>query len=392
MKVLMVISQFHPIIGGAEKQAQLLAQKLIEKGIQVQVVTGWWKLATPRKEIIDGIRIFRNFACWGMFGIKGIRFFGGITYMVSLGIYLFANRRNYDLIHVHQALYPAFVSVLVGKQVLRKSVIVKTGSSGITSDIKQLNQIPLGNFQSKYLIKNMDRLVATSQAGGNEFKKTGYPKSRIIYIPNGVEIPDNAKTAYGQVRNVITVARMSREKGIDVLLNAWGKVAKEERVPKLRIVGYGPLESELRKLTSFLGMSEAVNFIGEVPNVSEYLTDADLFVLPSRAEGMSNALLEAMSYGIPCIATNVGGNPEVFGMDRNMKISPGEYLIARNGLLVNPDDVKGLSEAILYLIREVGIREEMGKSSREFIQENYSIDLITDRYIALYQSMLDRRS
>ena len=87
MKILMVISQFQPIIGGAERQAQLLAKRLIEKGVTVNLVTGWWKFGTSRKEMIDGIRIFRNFCFWGMFGIKShrmIRMLGGITYAISL--------------------------------------------------------------------------------------------------------------------------------------------------------------------------------------------------------------------------------------------------------------------------------------------------------------------
>jgi glycosyltransferase involved in cell wall biosynthesis len=125
-----------------------------------------------------------------------------------------------------------------------------------------------------------------------------------------------------------------------------------------------------------------------VGHVEEHLGNADLFILPSRAEGLSNALLEAMSYGIPCIATHVGGTAEVFGMNRDTKILPGGYLIARNGVAVNPDDVKGLSEGILYLIRNKHAREEMGRKGRIFIRENYSIDLIAERYIGLYQRVL----
>jgi hypothetical protein len=87
MKVVMVISQFHPFIGGAERQAQLLAQSLVKKGIQVQVVTGWLRFRTPRKQFIDGTEVFRNFSCWGMFGIKWIRILGGLIYMVTLSVY-----------------------------------------------------------------------------------------------------------------------------------------------------------------------------------------------------------------------------------------------------------------------------------------------------------------
>ncbi len=89
MKVLMVISQFNPIVGGAERQAQLLAGKLIEKGLDVRVVTGWWRFGTPHREIINGVQIFRNFAFWGIWGIRELRLFSILTYMMTLGVYLF---------------------------------------------------------------------------------------------------------------------------------------------------------------------------------------------------------------------------------------------------------------------------------------------------------------
>ena len=121
MKVLMVISQFSPIVGGTEKQAQLLAKTLIERGVHVDICTGWWNFGVPRQEVIDGIKVFRNFSCWKMFGIKGIRTLGVFIYMVSLGIYLMLSRKEYDIIHVHQVLYSAFVSVLIGKKFLKKA-------------------------------------------------------------------------------------------------------------------------------------------------------------------------------------------------------------------------------------------------------------------------------
>ena len=81
-----------------------------------------------------------------MFGIKGIRTLSGLIYMFTLGLYLLIHWRQYDIIHVHQALYPAFLSVFVGKQILRKPVLVKTASSGRTSDIEGLKGFPFGKF------------------------------------------------------------------------------------------------------------------------------------------------------------------------------------------------------------------------------------------------------
>jgi glycosyltransferase involved in cell wall biosynthesis len=389
MKILMVISQFHPIVGGAERQAQLLGKTLIKKGVDVRIVTGWWVFGTPRNEIVDGIKVFRNFSCWRMFGIKGVRTLGGLAYMVSLGLHLLMHRREYDVVHVHQALYPAFVAVLVGQGMLGKSVLVKTGSSGMTSDFKQLRRFPLGGFQLNYMLKKLECLVAVSQMSGKEYLEIGYPESRMVYIPNGVAVSSERKKTYDRLRNVVTTTRLSREKGIDVLLQAWARLAQTEKGLKLFIVGHGPLESELRGLCKSLGIGDSVEFCGLTKNVEKYLEAADFFVLPSRTEGLSNSLLEAMGHGIPCVATDVGGSGDLL-QGENEKISPGGYIVGRNGLLVNPDDPQGLSEAMGFLIRRGEGNEEMGRRGRAFVQENYSIDRVADRYIALYRELLNR--
>lgn len=393
MKVLMVISQFLPIIGGAEKQAELLAKILVQKGVCVDLITGGWNFGTPRKEVIEGIKVFRNFCFWGVFGMnkhRTIRWLGGIVYVISLGAYLLLHGRGYDLIHVHQFLYPAFVSVLIGKKLLKKPVLVKSASSGITSDIELLKRFPFGSLQLAFLFKELNYLVAISKATEKDFKDNGYSDSRITYIPNGVEVPVIGKTTYDQVIQVVTVTRLSQEKGIDVLVKAWADVVREEKGLRLLIVGGGDMDSYLKSLCCSLGIAEFVDFIGRVKDPSKYLKGSDLFVLPSRSEGMPNALLEAMSYGIPCLATKVGGNDELLGGE-NEDILRGEYALAKNGLLINPDDVKGLCEAIFFIIRNKRVREEIGSKARKFIQEHYSIDLVVERYITLYQSILKRR-
>jgi glycosyltransferase involved in cell wall biosynthesis len=386
----MVISQFHPIIGGAEKQAQLLAKKLIEKGIEVNVVTGWWNPKIPSREVIEGIRIYRNFSFWGMFGIKGIRPFAALTYMVTLGIYILIHRNRFDIIHVHQVLHPAFVSVFVGKGVLKKPVVVKNACTGMLSDINQIKGYLLGSFQLKYLVKNMDRLVVVNMEGANEFKAVGFAADRITYLPNGTGLPAEAKQNYEKVLRVLSVARLDRQKGIDILLNAWASILKHGRDLRLQILGEGPLEYELKRLSMDLKIDNTVEFVGTVNNVDKYLRDSDLFVLPSRAEGLSNALLEAMSCGIPCISTAIGGNSELFGWDASRKIDMGEYVIMKHGLLVNPDDIEGLSKAILCLLSNRETREAIGKEGRSIIEEKYSIDRIADKYIELYQELLRR--
>ncbi len=387
MRILMVISQFFPIIGGAERQAELLAKALLQKGIEVKIVTGWWRFGTPRKEIVHGIRIRRNFSCWGMFGIKGIRPLGALTYMITLGIYLLLHRKEYDIIHVHQVLYPAFVSVLIGKGILEKPVLAKNGCTGLTSDITCIKRFPFGALQLRYLMKHLDYLVAVNQEGFPEFRSVGFPETKIRHIPNGVSLSVAEKTKSDGVLHVISTVRLDRQKGIDVLLKAWAKVVAQEKTARLRILGEGPLESELKQLTKSLEIIDSVKFVGLVNNPGDYLKTSDIFVLPSRAEGMSNALLEAMCTRLSCIATNISGNTELISEKAKQPVASGEFIIEKNGILINPDDDEGLYKAILFLIKSKGEREAIGRRGLEFIRTNYSIDLIADKYIALYQSM-----
>ncbi len=392
MKILMVISQFFPIIGGAEKQARLLAKTLIQKGIEVRILTGWWKFEMLHEEIVDGIEVRRNFSCWGMFGIKGIRTLGGLIYMFTLGLYLLTHRREYDIIHVHQVLYPAFISVLVGKSILKKPVLAKNACSGVTSDVKYIKRFPFGSLQLKYLIKRLDCLVALNEEGIFEFKAIGFPGTKIRKIPNGVSPALTARTKSStEALYVISTVRLDRQKGIDVLLNAWSKVVAKEKTLRLLILGQGPLESELKKLAKSLEIIDSVNFVGLVNDPEEYLKKSDIFVLPSRAEGMSNALLEAMCIGLSCVATNISGNIELISGNSKLPVLSGEFVIEKNGISVNPDDVEGLYKAILFLAGSKREREDIGRNGQEFIRKNFSIDSVADRYIALYQTMLRER-
>jgi glycosyltransferase involved in cell wall biosynthesis len=187
------------------------------------------------------------------------------------------------------------------------------------------------------------------------------------------------------------MARLDKQKGIDILLKSWTKVVKIENNLKLTILGSGPQELELKKLSESLRVADSVEFRGAVHDVEKYLRNSDLFVLPSRAEGLSNALLEAMSRAIPCIATKIAGNNELLRTEGE-DIPAGQYIIAKNGLLVNPDDIEGLTEAMGFLIKNAKVREEVGKRGRLFILKNYSIDSIADRYIALYKNLLGQRA
>ena len=179
MRIQMVIGQFYPIIGGAENQALNLSKSLIRKNISVSVVT--LRKGNLRKfEYVKGIPVFRIFS-------PRIRCIGKYIYLVTFFLYLVKNRNNYDIIHIHQGLSPAFAAVLAGK-ILRKKTIIKIGNCSERFDIKILkNSYLIGRFMAAVL-KKADAIIYINSEMKKELIKERFPRERLYYIPNGVDV------------------------------------------------------------------------------------------------------------------------------------------------------------------------------------------------------------
>ena len=385
-RILMVIGNFYPIIGGAEQQCQRLSKELIRQGCEVKVVTGRWSRNVPIHEIIDSIPVFRNHTFWQL---SQYWHGSGLVYMFSLLLHLIRYHKRYDVIHIHQVLVPAFIGVLAGK-ILNKPTIAKTGSSGVNSEIIALRNKPFGKLMFKFIRKNLSILVATSKQGADDFEVAGFNVDKIRFIPNGIEISERRKESYAldNPPQLITTTRFFRVKGVDVLLQAFGKV----RQGVLHILGDGPLKQELQIFAQEQGIANQVMFHGRVSDVADRLLQADIFVLPSRAEGMSNALLEAMVAGLPCIATSVGGNvdllaPELLSKSNFVKIPGSGFVVGSAGILVNSEDAEGLAEAINYLSSHESLREQLGKAARKRVELEYSIKSVAKRYMKIYDEL-----
>jgi glycosyltransferase involved in cell wall biosynthesis len=381
MQILMIVRQFFPWLGGTEKQAQKLASELINMGIDVKVVTGWWMRTTKRREIVDNIPVFRNFTFWNMLDLKGFRKFSGYIYIISLFFYLWKNRHHYDLIHIHKLSYHAFPGILAGK-FFKKKILIKIANSGSYSDIKQMQKNVLipGQKLMLPLTINADQIVAVNKKIIKELIDAGVPPKKVIFIPNGVKISqlEENKNNYSNGKTIVTfIGRLHPQKSVHILLKAFKKVyeMRPHLNLKLWIIGDGPQRYELEHLSKQQQINKHVVFYGNVQNISEKLNLTDIFVLPSLAEGMSNSLLEAMAHGLPCIATRIGGNQEL--------ITNGI-----NGILVPAKNVNALYDAILKLVDDKKLRQMMGKISLERVKGNYCIKDIAKRYIEEYEYLL----
>jgi glycosyltransferase involved in cell wall biosynthesis len=385
MKILIVLEYFYNLsrpIGGAERQVAKLARKFIDKGFEVTVVTGQWKLGESKRTIINGIPVHRHFTFGGMFNLKGLRKFGYYTYLFTLFTYLLRHRRKYDFIHCHSAMPSAFVVAWVGKLLNKKTLARPMASGARWGDISRMKagESLFGSWWMLGKLQDMDCMVALNQEVAHELEEIGIEANKIVTLPNGVEIEGIKPKASYQIvseTRVTFVGRLHPQKGVETLLSALEKVTA--RLPqtgwRLQLVGEGPLRPHLEAKAQQLGIDDRVEFLGQVPDVFPLLRTSDMFVLPSRAEGMSNALLEAMTCGLPCIVSNIPANAEV--------IEDGQ-----NGLLVHVDDDEDLAKAIIRLAQDQGLREKLGREAAQTIIKHYSINSVAERYITLYQSLL----
>lgn len=376
-RVMMVVRLFHPWVGGTERQAHKLAKALLDAGIDVQLVTGWWFRGTPPRETLDGVRIFRNFTLWEFLGIKGLRTLGGYLYICTLLWHLWRRRATYDVIHVHGLNYHTFAAVVAGRR-LGKPVLVKLANSGPASDIVRMREgwQLAGSGVMLPTALTCDLFVALNEKVVTELTAAGVARSRIVEVPNGAATAGTVRTGYGlhDPPCILYAGRLHPQKGLDTLLRAFALLLRQSPVRglTLRLVGEGPASRELREFAGGLGIADRVDFAGRHDDVGPFFQQADVFVLPSHAEGLSNALLEAMASGLPVVVSDIPGNRDV--------IRDG-----CNGLLSRPGDAPPLAAALSRALRDQGLRASLGEAARDTVWRRYSIERVAEEYLGLYE-------
>jgi glycosyltransferase involved in cell wall biosynthesis len=275
---------------------------------------------------------------------------------------------------------------LIAKALWNKPVLVKLTGGGSHGNLREIQRLPFTQLR-KRMMQRVDRFVAVSGEVATGLRTWSIPVERIVQIPNGVDtgrfVPptlrdrQRAREALGlEDANQVTVfvGRLSAVKRVDTLLQAWKNVHQVYPNARLLLLGDGPEHTVLQALADELDLGQTLTFCGAQPDVLPYLHAADVFVLPSASEGMSNALLEAMAAGLPCIVSNIGGNVDL--------ISDGE-----NGLLFLPGSVEHLNDVLLRLSRNDIERRDFGRRARETVEANFSMDRVTEKYVELYHCL-----
>ncbi|GCE03725.1 glycosyltransferase family 4 protein [Dictyobacter aurantiacus] len=426
LRICMVAFLYAPIIGGAETRAARQAHRLLELGHKVVIVTLQHEKIWKKSELVDGVPVIRVGGSFNRRGRLRVGRMGHLPIDFLMFLQLWRMRHHYDILHTIQLSPLSGVAALIGK-LTGKPVIVSIPSTGpgkkpkpeeammmvdtlagklsdtsflkvdyadaVVGDMQHMRKTAIGGGMILNFLKKSDafyQILSTRSYG--YMTSNGFRHEKLVHIPNGIEIekfnpaPELRPDPNQPERDILCVARLQYPKGVDVLLHAWKRMMLDQPAdwranlkPRLLIAGNGQSEEQLKRLAKELHIEESVVFLGARKDVVNLLQRCWSFVLPSRWEGMPNALLEAMSCEAPCIATRVSGSEDI-------------VVDGVNALLVEPEQPDELALALQRLIADSDLARRLGVAGRETVIRDYQMTNIADQFIDFYRKTLHKES
>jgi glycosyltransferase involved in cell wall biosynthesis len=367
VRIALITRRYPPLIGGAEKVLSYLAPALAAEGAAVTVLTA--RVAgTPAEEPgPGGARIVR-------LPTSRARFVGTWLYMTGLRRWL--ARHPVDLAYVSMLKHDAYVAVGAGRR-LGFPVVLRPEGAGATGDIAWQSWGRFGRAIARRC-RRADALVAISPAVRAELLASGYDSARIHDLPNGVPVPAEPwrpRPDWHASPRAVFVGRLAPEKSLRTLIDAWPRVRAAHPGARLTVAGEGPERPALEGRVDRLGLRGAVELPGPTADVQSLLRAADLFVLPSREEGMSIALLEAMALGLPVVASAIPGNRAL--------VDDGVH-----GRLAPAGDAAALARAILDQWSDLDAAKTRSEAARRRVFQDYSITAMARRHLNLFRRLV----
>jgi glycosyltransferase involved in cell wall biosynthesis len=310
-----------------------------------------------------------------------------ITSLMSFFCFLLLRGRSFDVWHVHQYGLHSALAVALGK-LLRRPVMIKLTSSAAMGIERAMGDGLAGRILG-ILHRRANACIAISEETHEEAIRFGIPSEHVHLIPNGLDsrqffpaspekrIAARLALGLGCERMVLYVGRLSPEKNPIGLLNAWSAVDSNVRAGALlALVGDGPEWNKVNARIRELNLADSVHLAGKRSDVETWYQAADIYVISSHNEGLSNTMIEAMASGLPVISTRVSGSSVI-------SKSPAA------GLIVAVDDVKQLSVAIGSLLRDEPMRMQFGMNARKTFESNFSLESVVPRLHPIYEQLVN---
>jgi glycosyltransferase involved in cell wall biosynthesis len=372
LRVCYVLAGFHPYASGAERQAQAQGGELVRRGHIVHAVTRHG-FDLPRDEVIDGIQVHRWIDTSRVGPLFGVSFVAGVIRALR------RLRPEFDLIHTHQGLWEAVATGLGRPWLKGAPTLVQPASSGFYGEAEELVRTRGSQVLRRLILRNT-AFAAISADIERQWVDLGVLPSRLVRMASGVDAnhfhPGRSfvQSSLPEGPRVVFTGRLHPQKNLDLLFEIWPEVTRRTSA-RLVLIGDGPDRDRLTRRAAELGITDRVHFTGPVSDPAAWLRAADVFVLPSVAEGMSNSLLEAMATALPCLASAIGGNTDL--------LTDG-----KTGLLIPPGDRKAWTLGLLRVLDDPGLAKRLGAAARERIETEFALTIVVDRYVALYRQLL----
>jgi glycosyltransferase involved in cell wall biosynthesis len=376
MKICMIISTPFPPKEGIGYYTYNLSKKLIEKGHEVIVITrgSWNKIQRQVIEDIDVIRV--PFVPIYPFYLK--------IHGIFVNKVLKSLESQIDIVHIHSPLppfvktsHPMITTVHTPMLTDFRQVKIKSFYSLFSKISARFISFPL----EKKLIQSSNIITTVSKSVAQELKEFYSESKSIDVVENGVDekffCPKKEKTKEN-IKYGIFVGRIDREKGLFDLVECGKYICKERPEFYFIIAGKGRDLKNLKNKAKKVGLQDKFIFLGQVDkeNLVKLYQDATLFIFPSYHEGLPSVVLEAMSCGLPIIATDVRGNRDLITHKEN-------------GIIIPPREPKKIAEAINMLLGDEKLMENLGKNARDTIIKRYTWDIATNKMLKCYKSLLE---
>ena len=380
-KILMFNHEFPPIGGGGGWVSYFLGKHFASAGHSVHLITSRFR-DCPTDEKVEGFHVHRVCALRKNPDVCAVHEM--LTYAVSSSLYglRFAKQFKPDIVQVFFGI-PAGGGAYLLRQLRDVPYVIFLGGR----DVPRRNPDPPYYRWLYLLLKpvikaiwgNASVVVACSD-GLRELAQETAPDVKMDVIPDGLDLSrfePRQRALHPKRVRILTIGRLIPRKGFQFLIRALPQIVEHTTHNfEIEIVGDGPYQKELQKLAADLDVVEHIRFVGSVPyaELPQKYRDADIFILPSLAEGMPLVVLEAMGTGLPIAASRVQGIEELVAEDVN-------------GALFDPGDADGLARSLVKLINAGKGRIEMGKASVERVKP-YDWKYIAEAYLTLYTDIL----